>query len=156
MSSARPAEERDPATIPTSPESHGSVAGRGRLAGRRILVVGAGSQPCDDTDAPIGNGRAIAVLCAREGASVACADRDREAAEHTLRLIAGEGGQGAVLVGDVTEEQVCAEIVREAQAALQGLDGVSSTSASVMDGDWRIPMPRCGTSRSRSTCVRTS
>jgi NAD(P)-dependent dehydrogenase (short-subunit alcohol dehydrogenase family) len=124
MSSSRPAEERDPASIPSSPESAGAAAGRGRLAGRKILVVGAGSQPCEDPDAPIGNGRAISVLCAREGARVACADRDRDAAEDTLRRIAGEGGQGAVLVGDVTEEQVCAELVREAEAALQGLDGV--------------------------------
>ena len=124
MSGSRPTVERDPSSIPSSPESSGTVAGRGRLAGRRILVVGAGSQPCDDADAPIGNGRAISLLCAREGARVACADRDREAAEDTLRRIAGEGGQGAVLVGDVTDENVCAELVREAEAALQGLDGV--------------------------------
>jgi NAD(P)-dependent dehydrogenase (short-subunit alcohol dehydrogenase family) len=124
MSSQRPAEERDPASIPTSPETAGAAAGRRRLDGRKILVVGAGSHPCDDPDEPIGNGRAISVLCAREGAHVACADRDRDAAEETLRRIAGEGGQGAVLVGDVTDEQVCAELVREAEAALQGLDGV--------------------------------
>ena len=52
-----------------------------RLEGRRLLVVGAGTQPSDDADAPVGNGRAIAVLAAREGAAVVCADRDREAAE---------------------------------------------------------------------------
>ena len=29
-----------------------------RLAGRRILVVGAGTQRSDDPEAPVGNGRA--------------------------------------------------------------------------------------------------
>ena len=48
----------------------------GRLAGRRVLVVGAGTRRSDDPDAPIGNGRAISVLAAREGAAVACADID--------------------------------------------------------------------------------
>ena len=42
----------------------------GRLTGRRVLVVGAGTRPDPDPDAPHGNGRAIAVLAAREGAAV--------------------------------------------------------------------------------------
>src|SRR4051812_33165833 len=45
-----------------------------RMDGRRLLVVGGGSQPCDDADAPPGNGRAISVAAAREGAAVAVAD----------------------------------------------------------------------------------
>ena len=48
-----------PRPIWTPPEATGGTPGRGRLAGRRILVVGAGTQPCDDADAPLGNGRAI-------------------------------------------------------------------------------------------------
>ena len=51
-----------------------------RLDAKRVLVVGAGTQPSDDADAPVGNGRAIAVLAAREGASVLCADRDEKSA----------------------------------------------------------------------------
>lgn len=90
--------ERDPATIWTPPEAAGTTPGRGRLAGRRILIVGAGAQPCDDADAPLGNGRAISILCAREGASVACADRDESAARETARQIAAERGRSAVLV----------------------------------------------------------
>ena len=57
----------------------------GRLEGQRILVVGAGTQRSDDPEAPVGNGRAIAVAAAREGATVVCADRDRDAAEETRR-----------------------------------------------------------------------
>ena len=63
--------ERDPETIWTPPEAFGGAPGRARLAGRTILVVGAGSQPCDDADAPTGNGRAISLLAAREGARIA-------------------------------------------------------------------------------------
>jgi NAD(P)-dependent dehydrogenase (short-subunit alcohol dehydrogenase family) len=87
-----------------------------------VLVVGAGTQPSDDPDAPVGNGRAIAVLAAREGASVVCADRDRSAAEHTAAWIHDEGGTAAVLVGDVAAEAACAELV--AAATDDRLDGL--------------------------------
>ena len=95
-----------------------------RLAGRRILVVGAGTRPSDDPDAPIGNGRAISVLAAREGAAVACADVDRAAAAETARLVVAEGGRAEVIVGDVTDEAACARMVDEAVQLLGGLDGL--------------------------------
>jgi NAD(P)-dependent dehydrogenase (short-subunit alcohol dehydrogenase family) len=94
----------------------------GRLEGLRILVVGAGTQRSDDPDAPVGNGRAIAVRAAREGATVACADRDRDAAEETKAWVEGEGGRAAVVVADVATEAGCVEMVE--QAAADGLDGV--------------------------------
>lgn len=93
-----------------------------RLAGRRILVVGAGTQPSPDPDAPVGNGRAIAVVAAREGATVICADRDGSAARATSELIAHEQGRSEVVVGDVTSEASCREMV--GAAAHGGLDGV--------------------------------
>lgn len=93
-----------------------------RLDGRRILVVGAGTQPSDDPDAPVGNGRAISVLAAREGATVHCADRDRDAAAETADWIAREGGHASVLVGDVTSEDDCVALVDA--AAADGLDGL--------------------------------
>jgi len=95
-----------------------------RLAGRRVLVVGAGTRASDDPDAPVGNGRAIAVLAAREGATVACADIDRIAADETVRQVEAAGGSGVALIGDVTDERDCAEIVEGALRALGGLDGV--------------------------------
>src|SRR5689334_10908864 len=78
-----------------------------RLPGRRIVVIGAGTRRSDDPGAPIGNGRAISVLSAREGALVACVDRDRAAAEETARLIEADGGRAVVLVGDVSDEDAC-------------------------------------------------
>lgn len=108
----------------TPDEAKGTAAGRARLAGRRILVVGAGTRPSDDPEAPIGNGRAIAVLAAREAASVACADLDEKAASETLALVEQEGAAGALIVGDVASEDDCARIVAESEQALGGLDGV--------------------------------
>jgi NAD(P)-dependent dehydrogenase (short-subunit alcohol dehydrogenase family) len=95
-----------------------------RLPGRRVAVIGAGTRRSDDPDAPIGNGRAIAVLAAREGAAVACVDRDREAAEETARLVEAEGGPAVVVVGDMTDEDACAQVVAESADALGGLDGL--------------------------------
>src|SRR5207302_5633283 len=94
----------------------------GRLTGRRVLVVGAGTRPDPDPDAPHGNGRAIAVLAAREGAAVACADVDRAAAEETARIVELEGGKAHVIVGDVSDAEVCGGLVDETVAAFGGLD----------------------------------
>ncbi len=96
----------------------------GRLAGRRVIVAGAGTRPSDDPDAPIGNGRAISVLAAREGAAVACVDRDGGAAQATARLVEQEGGKAVVVVGDVSDDAECARVVRESVDALGGVDGL--------------------------------
>jgi NAD(P)-dependent dehydrogenase (short-subunit alcohol dehydrogenase family) len=78
----------------------------------------------EDPDAPIGNGRAIAVLAAREGATVACADVDGDAARETARLVEEEGGKAAVLLGDMRDADDCARVVEEAATALGGLDAL--------------------------------
>ncbi|HEU4731863.1 MAG TPA: SDR family oxidoreductase [Kofleriaceae bacterium] len=116
--------ERDPATIWTPAEAEGRAAGRARLAQRRILVVGAGSRPSSEADPPLSNGRAISLLCAREGARVACADRDEGAARDTAARIEAEGGAAVVLVSDVSQPAACEQVVGDAHAALGGLDGI--------------------------------
>ena len=87
--------------------------GEPRLPNKRVLVVGAGTQRSDDPEAPMGNGRAIAVLAAREGAAVVCADRDRDAADETAAIITGEGGTASVLVADVSTEADCVALGAE-------------------------------------------
>jgi NAD(P)-dependent dehydrogenase (short-subunit alcohol dehydrogenase family) len=94
------------------------------LLGRRIIVVGAGTQSYDDPDPPIGNGRAIAQLCAREGAQVACVDRDTRAAQATLEWILREGGRGCVITADVTSADDCERLVAESVDGLGAVDGV--------------------------------
>ena len=94
------------------------------LEGRRILVVGAGTQPSDDADPPVGNGRAISVRCAAEGASVACLDISRSAAAETLSMVEAAGGQGITIEADMSDATACSEAASEAVAGLGGLDGV--------------------------------
>ncbi|HET9728892.1 MAG TPA: SDR family NAD(P)-dependent oxidoreductase [Acidimicrobiia bacterium] len=96
----------------------------GRLDGRHVLVIGAGTRASDDPDAPIGNGRAISIVAAREGAAVACCDIDRGAAEETARLVEKEGGRAIVVVGDASDADDVARIVADAHAELGGLDGL--------------------------------
>jgi NAD(P)-dependent dehydrogenase (short-subunit alcohol dehydrogenase family) len=88
--------------------------GRGTLSGRRVLVVGAGTRRSDEPDAPLGNGRAIALACAREGAEVVCADVDETAAAETVSMIEAGGGRASVVVADVTSEDECAAMVEAA------------------------------------------
>lgn len=84
-----------------------SAPERGRLAGKVAVVVGAGQAP----GASLGNGRAAALLFAREGARVVALDADRESAEETAALIEGEGGQAFALRADVTREEDLAAAV---------------------------------------------
>ena len=67
----------------------------GTLHDRKVLVVGAGTRPSADPDAPVGNGRAIAVLAGRAGAVVGCADIDAVAAARTAELVRGGRCRGA-------------------------------------------------------------
>jgi NAD(P)-dependent dehydrogenase (short-subunit alcohol dehydrogenase family) len=94
------------------------------LAGRKVLVVGAGTRASDDPDAPVGNGRAIAVTAARAGAAVTCADIDADAAATTAALVAAEGGTAHVLTGDVSDPDACTELVDAADTVMGGLDGL--------------------------------
>jgi NAD(P)-dependent dehydrogenase (short-subunit alcohol dehydrogenase family) len=96
----------------------------GRLPERKVLVVGAGTRRSDDPDAPVGNGRAIAVLAGREGAAVACSDVDADSAAETATLVEKEGATSVVVVGDVSDAPTCERIVAEATDGLGGLDGL--------------------------------
>jgi NAD(P)-dependent dehydrogenase (short-subunit alcohol dehydrogenase family) len=115
-------------------ESAGTAPGRGRLEGRRVLVVGGGQMDIGEPDTPIGNGRAISVLCAREGARVAVADRDAKSAGATLELI--EKGRAVAIQADVTKEADIARMVSEAIAGLGGLDALILNVGIGAGGPW--------------------
>ena len=95
-----------------------------RMTGRRVLVVGAGQRPSDEADPPVGNGRAIALLCAREGAQVCCADLDLASAQQTAAWIEREGGRAAALAADVADVGAIEPLVAAAVEAMGGLDGL--------------------------------
>jgi len=80
---------------------------RVRLAGKVAVVVGAG-QTAGET---IGNGRATALLFAREGAEVLVVDRDLDSAAETVGLITAEGGRAEVHVADITTDDGPASVV---------------------------------------------
>ena len=96
----------------------------GRLEGRRVLVVGGGQQDFGLADPPIGNGRAMCRLFAREGAAVAVADIDEASARTTADLVEEEGGRAAVLVADAADAAAAEAMFAGAQEALGGIDGV--------------------------------
>jgi NAD(P)-dependent dehydrogenase (short-subunit alcohol dehydrogenase family) len=96
-----------------------------RMQGRRVLVVGGGQQSYGLEDAPIGNGRAMAVTCAREGAAVAVADIDGAAAEETAALVREEtGGQATAITADASDDQSVIAMLDETEKALGGIDGL--------------------------------
>jgi NAD(P)-dependent dehydrogenase (short-subunit alcohol dehydrogenase family) len=108
----------------TGSEETGEAPVRDRLSGRRLLVIGAGTRPSTDPDAPPGNGRAISVLAAREGASVACADLDDDAAATTVEAVSAAGGHAVRIVADAADPEQSAAMVTEAVETMGGLDGL--------------------------------
>lgn len=77
------------------------------FTGDVALVTGAGSR----MDGEIGNGRATAILLARQGAKVALVDYNADWAKETKRMIDEEGGVSEVVQADVTKEDDCRNAV---------------------------------------------
>ena len=84
-----------------------------RLAGKTAIVVGAGQTPGET----VGNGRAIALLFAREGADVLCVDRVLERAQETVAMIEAEGGRAAAFAANIVRAEDCAAMVDAAGEA---------------------------------------
>lgn len=100
------------------------------IAGQKALVVGGG----------YGMGRESALLLARAGVSVAVADLDMERAAAVRDEVTAFGVAGHALTADVTDRSQAEALVREAPAALGGLDILINivglaTFASVFDLD---------------------
>lgn len=87
------------------------------LKDKVAIVTGAGSRA-----EGIGNGRAAAILLAREGARVALLDATREWAEATKAMIDAEGGTSMVVVADVADAASCRAAVQAAKDAWGRVD----------------------------------
>jgi len=115
------------------------MASKPRLENKVAIVTGGGSRA-----AGIGNGRAAAILFAREGAKVLIVDNKPGPAEETLAAIKGEGGEAEVFVGDVTKAADCKAMVDRAVKRWGRLDildnnvGIEgpATVVDVKEEDW--------------------
>lgn len=101
-----------------------------RLKGKVAIVTGAGSR-----GPGIGNGKAAAILFAREGARVLCVDGIAERARTTVDAIVGEGGTASIFEADVTRQVECQRMVAAALERygrvdhLQNNVGIGSTQS---------------------------
>ncbi len=106
-------------------EAHGLAPGRGRMLNRRVVVVGGGQTDFHlQGGQPIGNGRALAVLLAREGARVAVVDWDEASADETVQLIRSTGGVAETLVADVSVPEQIESMITDSRRLLGAIDGL--------------------------------
>jgi NAD(P)-dependent dehydrogenase (short-subunit alcohol dehydrogenase family) len=102
------------------------------MAGKKALVVGAGQPPHE----VLGNGRAIALLLAREGAEVCAVDVEKDRADATVEQIVAEGGRAHSVVADILEPDDCESLVHQAQQVMGGIDAlVNVVGGSPGDGN---------------------
>jgi NAD(P)-dependent dehydrogenase (short-subunit alcohol dehydrogenase family) len=106
----------------------------GRVADKVAIVVGGGQTPGET----IGNGRATALLLAREGARVVVADRRPDSAQDTVDMIAAEGGSAVPCEVDVTLEDSVREMIRQVVDRFGVIDILhNNVGASIALGDAR-------------------
>jgi NAD(P)-dependent dehydrogenase (short-subunit alcohol dehydrogenase family) len=80
-----------------------------RLKDKIAIVVGAGQEPGET----VGNGRAMSILFAREGAKVMLVDKNLDRAKETKSIIDKEGKESFIFKADITKEEECREIANK-------------------------------------------
>jgi len=104
-----------------------------RLKNKIVIVIGAGQQPGDT----IGNGRAISILFAREGARVMLVDHNLESAKKTNSMIDKESGESFAFEANILIEKDCQRIVEKCLEIYGRID-VLVNNVGIAVGDQRI------------------
>jgi NAD(P)-dependent dehydrogenase (short-subunit alcohol dehydrogenase family) len=107
-----------------------------RLEDKIAIVIGAGQTPGDTA----GNGRAMSVLFAREGAKVILVDKRLDAAEETQKQIEQEGGESHPIKADITNLDDCKAVVDKCME-LYGRIDILVYSVGIGDGQSSVEMP---------------
>jgi NAD(P)-dependent dehydrogenase (short-subunit alcohol dehydrogenase family) len=110
-----------------------------RLKGKVAIVTGAGV-----IGPGMGNGKATAILFAREGARVMLIDLNPEAAEETKHLIDKEGGESAVFQADVSKAADCKRMMETCIQTFGRIDilhnnvalGATGGPVEISEEDW--------------------
>ena len=111
----------------------------GRLTGKVAIVTGAASQA-----EGVGNGAAVAMLFAREGASVVLVNRGLERAKALEETIRSEGGEAKAFAADATQPDATEAMAAFAVASYGRLDilhnnvgvGAAGNTVTVSLDDW--------------------
>ena len=104
----------------------------GKLDGKTAVVLGAGQTPGET----VGNGRAAAILFAREGATVACVDLFLDRAKDTADAIIAEGGNALAYQVDVTDDQQLIDLFADVVAKQGRIDVLhNNVGVSIAAGD---------------------
>jgi len=96
-----------------------------RLTGKRIFITGAGG----------GIGRATALKCAAEGASIIACDLHAEAAEETAHLVEKSGARAITAIGNLTHEDAVPALFAKAVQAFGGIDALFNNAGICAPGD---------------------
>lgn len=105
-----------------------------RLENKVAIIIGGGQAPGESE--AIGNGRATAILMAREGAKVCCVDRNLASAEETAEMVTDAGGSAMAAAADVTDEAAVEAAIKACHTAWGRLDILhNNVGISVEGGD---------------------
>jgi len=101
-----------------------------RLKDKVAIVIGAGQQSGDT----IGNGRAISILFAREGAKVMLVDQNIDSAQETKLMIDREGKESFAFKANIVKEEDCRQIA-ESCVGLYGRIDILVNNVGIGEGD---------------------
>ncbi len=123
-------------------ESYSQAAARRarRVEGKSILLIGGGA-PVEG----LSNGKAAAVVYAREGGHLVIADRDLEAAQRTVQAVRDEGGTAEAICADITQSDDLAALAAFTKDRFGRIDilhnnvGIAETGGPVetSEASWR-------------------